>query len=72
MSIYNLPETLERDMHKDAERERIRSYQGEVATPRTFTKPGIYTGSELQTRWRKTMWDDVPSLMGGERRIKCS
>lgn len=71
MSTYSLPETLERDMRKDAERQRIRSYQGEVATPRTFQKAGIYTAAELKTRWRKTIWDDVPSLMGGERRIKC-
>lgn len=72
MSTYNLPDTLERDMHKNAERERIRSYQGEVATPRTFQKTGIYIATELKTRWRKTIWDDVPSLMGDERRIKCS
>lgn len=70
MSTYNLPKTLERDMRKDAERARIRSYQGEVATARTFTKPGVYTGAELQTRWRKTIWDDVPSLMGGQRHYR--
>lgn len=72
MSTYNLPETLERDMHKIAERQRIKEYQGEVATPRTFVKPGTYDATELRARWRKTIWDDVPSLMAGERHFKCS
>lgn len=71
MSTLHLLPGIENDMRKNAERVAIKSYKGEVATARTFVKPGVYTASELQTRWRKTIWDTVPSLMAGERRVKC-
>lgn len=67
MNIYNLPDTLERDMQKAAQRQRIQAYQGEVATPRTFVKTGEYTGSELRSKWRHTIWDTVPSRMSQRR-----
>ncbi len=62
---------LKEDMEKNAERDRIKSYKGEIVGPRTFSKPGIYTGAEMKRSWRKTMWDDVPSMMGGVRHYKC-
>lgn len=71
MSTY-LSRHLEQDMTKNAERQRARAYKGEVATPRTFVKDATYSGAELRMHWRKTIWDDVPSLMGGLRHYKCS
>lgn len=72
MSRHFLNNLTEEQLRKNAERVARKQWQGQVATPRTFIKTGTYTGAELQTRWRKTIWDDVPSLMGGQRRFKCS
>jgi len=62
----HLTTATEEEMKKNAERQKARAWVGEVAGPRTFTKPGIYTGAELRNR-RETIWDAVPSLMGGQR-----
>lgn len=67
MIILNLPGTLEHDMHKAAQRQRTQAYQGEVATPRTFVKAGEYTGAELRSKWRHTIWDTLPSRMSQRR-----
>ncbi len=67
MNTYTLPTTLEADMQREAARQRVRDWQGEVATPRAFVKQGQYTGAELKRNWRRTIWDTVPSLMSGQR-----
>jgi len=59
-------------MQKNAERVKAKAYVGEVAGPRVFVKPGVYTGADLRAHWRKTIWDDVPSLMGSKLHHKCS
>jgi hypothetical protein len=66
MSTHQLPVTLEEDMRKMAERQKAKAWVGEPAGPRTFVKPGVYTGAELRNR-RETIWDTVPSVMGGQR-----
>jgi hypothetical protein len=70
MSIYTT-ETI-KTMKANAERVARKTWQGEVAGPRNFVKPGIYSAEDLKRSWRKTMWDDVPSLMAGERYSRVS
>lgn len=54
-------------MKYNAQRMRAKESKGSMAEPRTFVKPGVYTGTELKRRWRSTIWDDVPSLMASQR-----
>lgn len=54
-------------MKANAERIARKTWEGQVAGPRNFVKPGIYTGEELRRSWRRTIWDDVPSLMAETR-----
>jgi hypothetical protein len=70
MSTYTR-ETLE-CMKANAERVARKTWQGEVAGPRNFVRPGVYSAEELKRSWRKTMWDDVPSLMAGQRHYRVS
>lgn len=63
----HLTETTAAEMKKNAERQKAKEYKGSLAEPRTFYKTSIYTGEELKRRWRSTMWDNVPSLMGSQR-----
>jgi hypothetical protein len=70
MSTYTM-DTLEK-MRANAERIARKTWQGEVAGPRTFVKPGVYSAEELKRSWRSTIWDDVPSLMGGQRHYRVS
>lgn len=70
MSIYT-KETLE-CMKANAERLARKNWKGEVAGPRTFVKPGTYTAEDLKRSWRTTIWDSVPSLMGGQRHYRVS
>ena len=63
----HLTEITEAEMKKNAERQKAKEYKGSMAEPRTFVKPGTYTGEELRRRWRETMWDGVPSLMANQR-----
>lgn len=58
---------MKNDLHQLAERQRAREWQGEVATPRVFVKQGEYTGADLRSRWRHTIWDTMPSRMSGKR-----
>jgi hypothetical protein len=59
-------------MKANAERVARKTWQGEVAGPRNFVRPGVYSAEELKRSWRKTMWDDVPSLMAGQRHYRVS
>jgi len=70
MTTYTA-ETIQ-TMKANAERIARKTWQGEVAGPRSFTKPGTYTGEEMRRQWRKTMWDDVPSLMADKRHHRVS
>ena len=67
MKNYGLPTALEADIQKTVERNRIKAWKGEVAGPRNFIKPGIYTGEEMRRNWRPTIWDSLPSVMGGQK-----
>lgn len=68
--MKDIPETLKKDMEIDARRKAGKKFVGSMAEPRTFVKPGTYTGAELMRRWRATMWDDVPSRMADERHYR--
>jgi hypothetical protein len=70
MSTYTM-DTLQ-SMQANAERIARKTWQGEVAGPRTFVKPGVYSAEELKRSWRSTIWDEVPSLMGGQRHYRVS
>ncbi len=63
----HLTVATEEEMKKNAERQLAKEYKGSMAEPRTFVKPGTYTGAELKRRWRATMWDSVPSVMANQR-----
>lgn len=58
------------DLHQLADRQRAREWQGQVATPRTFVKSGEYTGAELRSKWRHTIWDNVPSRLSDKRQYR--
>lgn len=62
----------EEEMKKNLARQRAKQFKGSIAEPRTFVKPGTYSGEELKRRWRTTMWDDVPSMMAGQRHYRVS
>lgn len=63
----HLTAATEAELKKNVERQRAKEYKGSMAEPRTFVKPGTYTGAELKRRWRATMWDNVPSVMANQR-----
>ncbi len=63
----HLTAATEAELQKNVERQRAKEYKGSMAEPRTFVKPGTYTGAELKRRWRATMWDNVPSVMANQR-----
>lgn len=58
------------EMRNNAAKQRAKKFKGSMAEPRTFVKPGTYTGAELMRRWRSTIWDDVPSVMASQRIYK--
>jgi hypothetical protein len=67
MSRHFLNTMNEEEMRKQSERVARQQWQGEVAGPRVFQRPGTYSAAELRHNWRSTIWDTVPSLMAGVR-----